>query len=36
MIRIFDAYGREMFITKQAWRDSVLLDHLKKVWHDPE
>lgn len=35
MIRVFDAYGREMFITKQAWRDSVLLDHIKKVWNDP-
>jgi tetratricopeptide (TPR) repeat protein len=36
MIRVHDAYGREMFITKQAWRDSVLLDHIKKVWDDPE
>jgi tetratricopeptide (TPR) repeat protein len=35
MIRVFDAYGREMFITKQAWRDSVLLGHIKKVWNDP-
>lgn len=36
MIRVHDAYGREMFITKQAWRDSVLLDHIKKVWGDPD
>lgn len=36
MIRVLDAYGRELFITKQAWRDSVLLGHLKKVWDDPE
>ncbi len=35
MIRAFDAYGREIFVTKQAWRDSVLLDHIKKVWNDP-
>ncbi len=35
MIRVFYAYGREMFITKQVWRDSVLLDHLKKVWNVP-
>src|SRR3982751_427074 len=36
MIRVHDAYGREMFITKQAWRDSVLLGHIKKVWDDPD
>jgi tetratricopeptide (TPR) repeat protein len=36
MIRVHDAYGREMFITKQAWRDSVLLDHIKKVWNEPD
>jgi tetratricopeptide (TPR) repeat protein len=36
MIRVHDAYGREMFITKQTWRDSVLLDHIKKVWDDPD
>jgi len=36
MIRVFDAYGREMFITKQQWRDSVLVGHLKKVWDQPE
>lgn len=36
LIRVFDAYGREMFITRQAWRDSVLLGHIQKVWHDPD
>ena len=36
MIRVFDAYGREMFITKQQWRDSVLLDHLKQVRDKPD
>ncbi len=36
MIRVLDAYGRELFITKQAWRDSVLLGHIKKVWNDPQ
>lgn len=36
MIRVHDAYGRELFMTKQAWRDSVLLDHIKKVWSDPD
>ncbi len=36
LIRVYDAYGRELFLTKQAWRDSVLLGHIKKVWSDPE
>lgn len=36
LIRVHDAYGRELFLTKQAWRDSVLLGHIKKVWNDPE
>jgi tetratricopeptide (TPR) repeat protein len=36
LIKVFDAYGREMLITKQAWHDSVLVDHLKKVWNDPD
>lgn len=36
MIRVFDAYGRAMFITKQVWRDSVLVDHIKKVWDKPD
>lgn len=36
LIRVHDAYGRELFLTKQAWRDSVLLGHIKKVWNDSE
>lgn len=36
LIRVHDAYGRELFLTKQAWRDSVLIGHIKKVWNDPE
>lgn len=36
LIRIFDAYGREMFITKQEWRDKILLDHIKKEWNNPD
>ena len=35
MVRVFDGYGREMFITKQVWRDSILIGHIKKVWDDP-
>jgi tetratricopeptide (TPR) repeat protein len=36
LIRVHDAYGRELFITKEQWRDSVLLGHLKKVWDQPD
>ncbi len=36
MVRVFDAYGRELYITKQQWRDSVLTGHLKKVWNTPD
>lgn len=36
MIRVHDAYGRELFITKQQWRDNVLLGHLQKVWNQPD
>jgi tetratricopeptide (TPR) repeat protein len=35
-IRIFDAYGREMVIPKAEWREKVLLNHIKKVWDQPD
>lgn len=36
MIRVYDAYGREMFITKDHWRTSVLPGAIKSNWNDPE
>ncbi len=36
MIRVYDGYGREMFITKQQWRDNVLPVNLEKMKTDPE
>jgi tetratricopeptide (TPR) repeat protein len=36
MIQVFDGYGREMFITKQEWRKSVLPGILKKAWNQPD
>jgi tetratricopeptide (TPR) repeat protein len=36
MIRAFDGYGREMFITKQQWREGVLPGILKKAWNQPD
>lgn len=36
MIRVFDEYGRELFITKQQWRDNVLLGNLEKERDHPD
>lgn len=36
MIRVFDAYGREMFISKETWRTTVLPGALKKEWSNPD
>lgn len=36
MIRVHDAYGREMFITKQQWRDNVLLGNLEDNRNHPD
>jgi tetratricopeptide (TPR) repeat protein len=36
LIRVFDGYGRELFITKQEWRDKVLLGNLEKVRNNPD
>ena len=36
MIRVFDSSGRELFITRQAWRDDVLKPNLLKAWNQPD
>jgi len=36
MIRVFDGYGRELFISRQDWRDKVLLGNLEKEWNNPD
>jgi tetratricopeptide (TPR) repeat protein len=36
MIQVFDAYGRELFITKEAWRTSVLPGSIKSNWNNPD
>jgi tetratricopeptide (TPR) repeat protein len=36
MIRGFDAFGREVYITKQQWRETIMPGHLQKVWADPD
>lgn len=34
LIRVFDGYGREMFIPKEEWRTKVLPDTLKSNWNN--
>lgn len=36
LIKLFDEYGREMFITKQEWRDKVLRGNLEKQRNSPD
>jgi tetratricopeptide (TPR) repeat protein len=36
MIRVFDKYGQEMFITREQWRDNVLMGNLKQAWNNPD
>jgi tetratricopeptide (TPR) repeat protein len=36
LIRVFDKYGRELFISKDEWRKSVLPGALKSNWNDPD
>jgi len=36
LMRVYDAYGREMYITKDVWRTSVLPDAIKKQWDNPD
>jgi tetratricopeptide (TPR) repeat protein len=36
MVKVYDGYGREMFITKQQWRDNVLLGNLQEKRNDPD
>jgi tetratricopeptide (TPR) repeat protein len=35
LITVYDKLGREMKITREQWRDSVLVGHLEKNWDDP-
>jgi tetratricopeptide (TPR) repeat protein len=36
MIRVFDAYGRELFISKQEWRKNVLPGSIQSNWNKPD
>ena len=36
MIKVFDSFGRELFIKREEWAKSMLLPNIKKAWDDPE
>jgi tetratricopeptide (TPR) repeat protein len=36
LIRVFDKYGQEMFITREVWRDSILMGNIDKAWKNPD
>lgn len=36
LIRVFDSYGREMFISREHWRKDVLPGSVEKAWNDPD
>src|SRR5205823_5435803 len=35
LIQVFDAYGREVFITKEQWRTNVLPGTIQSNWNKP-
>lgn len=35
-IRVFDAYGRELFVSRDEWRKNVLPGNLEKHWDDAD
>src|SRR2546421_6697817 len=36
LIRVYDGYGRELFITKEQWRTNVLPGTIQSNWDKPE
>ncbi|MGD9645768.1 MAG: tetratricopeptide repeat protein [Pirellulales bacterium] len=36
LVRVYDSYGREHAITRQEWRDKVLLENLAAAQDDPD
>ncbi|MFO1441381.1 MAG: hypothetical protein U1F81_23885 [Verrucomicrobiaceae bacterium] len=36
LIRVFDEFGRELFIPKAEWLKSALLPNIEAAWNDPE
>lgn len=36
MIQVFDKYGRELYITRQEWRDNILIGNMEKAKNNPD
>jgi tetratricopeptide (TPR) repeat protein len=36
MIRVYDGYGRELFISREDWRTNVLPGSIKEAWNKPD
>lgn len=36
LIRAYDAYGREIFVTREQWRDNVLAGAIERHWDDAD
>lgn len=36
LITVYDAYGREIKITRSEWKDKVFLPNLQQKWNEPE
>jgi len=36
MIQIFDKFGRELYVTKQQWKDNILIGNLEKAKDNPD
>ncbi len=36
LIKIYDEYGRELFVTKEEWRKNVLPGNIKRHWNNPD
>jgi len=36
LIRVWDGYGREMYIPREHWRAKILPDRIKAAWDKPD
>lgn len=36
LVRVFDQYGQEVFVTKQQWREEILPNNLHAAWNNPD
>src|SRR5687768_9075418 len=36
LIRVFDGYGRELFLPRETWRTQILPQNIQAAWNDPD